>query len=283
MNSIFELCNNNNINIEKFEYINNNIVIISDNKKYLIKKKNNKELELFKYFESINYNYYLNIIDSNNDYILCNYYDNNSEILEDKMIEVISSLHLKTMHTKEINSELLYKDISDKIDNLMTYYLELQDYIEEFSFPRLDYYFLITNISLFYKILSFSKEKLDIWYKDKVNSMRYSINIGNVSLDNFRYGEEIYFIDYSNYKDDIFIYDLVELYKNSSNIDLYRSKVKMSLDEINLFYSLICIPERITFSDDIYKNIRNIRKNIDYILRTLDYLSKENEKDHKTD
>ena len=87
----------------------------------------------------------------------------------------------------------IYNTINDSITYIRNYYLDYQDYIESFEFPRIDYLFLIKNISLVYKSLNISKDKLDKWYKN--------------------------------------------------NDDKY------------LFYSIICIPERMMFSKDIYENI----------------------------
>lgn len=54
-----------------------------------------------------------------------------------------------------------YKNVKDKIEYLRNYYLDLQDYIERFSFPRIDYYYLIKNISQFYVVLDKAKVILD--------------------------------------------------------------------------------------------------------------------------
>ena len=62
------------------------------------------------------------------------------------------------------------KEINNKIEYLMNYYLDLQDYIERFSFPRIDYYYLIKNISKFYEVLEKSKYYLD--NNDKENALK---------------------------------------------------------------------------------------------------------------
>ena len=54
-----------------------------------------------------------------------------------------------------------YKEIKDRIEYLTNYYLDLQDYIERFSFPRIDYYYLIKNISKFYIALDKAKYYLE--------------------------------------------------------------------------------------------------------------------------
>ena len=57
----------------------------------------------------------------------------------------------------------IYKATSELIDYLRDYYLDIQDYIEDYDFPRIDYYFLINNISIFYNSLNISKMLLDKW------------------------------------------------------------------------------------------------------------------------
>jgi len=59
------------------------------------------------------------------------------------------------------------EEINNRIDYLTNYYLDLQDYIERFSFPRIDYYYLIKNISKFYKILEKAKYYLEKNEKEK--------------------------------------------------------------------------------------------------------------------
>ena len=43
--------------------------------------------------------------------------------------------------------------LKETIDYLRDYYLDWNDYIERFSFPRMDYYYILINISLFYKMI----------------------------------------------------------------------------------------------------------------------------------
>lgn len=59
------------------------------------------------------------------------------------------------------------EEISNKIEYLINYYLDFQDYIERFSFPRIDYYYLIKNINKFYEVLEKAKYYLDNNDKEK--------------------------------------------------------------------------------------------------------------------
>ena len=60
----------------------------------------------------------------------------------------------------------LYDVLKETIEYLRDYYLDWQDYIERFSFPRMDYYFLIINISSFYKMIDLSFYRLEKWDKE---------------------------------------------------------------------------------------------------------------------
>lgn len=71
----------------------------------------------------------------------------------------------------------IYNATLELIDYLRDYYLDIQDYIEEFNFPRIDYYFLINNISIFYS----------------------SLNISKIYLDKFKDTDEIEYLIYSMY------------------------------------------------------------------------------------
>ncbi len=60
----------------------------------------------------------------------------------------------------------LYDALKETIEYIRDYYFDWQDYIERFSFPRLDYYFLIINISSFYKMIDLSFYRLEKWDKE---------------------------------------------------------------------------------------------------------------------
>ena len=73
------------------------------------------------------------------------------------MINRISLRHTKTTIFRELN-ELDRLDIYDSnleyLDNIMKYYLDLQDGIDELKYIREDYYLLLINISKIYKLIN---------------------------------------------------------------------------------------------------------------------------------
>lgn len=61
----------------------------------------------------------------------------------------------------------LYDALKETIEYIRNYYLDWQDYIERFSFPRMDYYYLIVNISSFYWIIDLAFYRLEEWKNDQ--------------------------------------------------------------------------------------------------------------------
>jgi hypothetical protein len=84
--------------------------------------------------------------------------------------------------------------LKEAIEYLRDYYLDWNDYIERFSFPRMDYYYLLINISSFYKMIDLSFYRLDEYKKDdsELNlfyvliSMPKKIGFGNSIYNNFK-------------------------------------------------------------------------------------------------
>ena len=66
--------------------------------------------------------------------------------------------------------------LKESIDYLRNYYLDWQDYIERFSFPRMDYYYLLINISSFYKVLDLLSKKLEEWDNEDEISLFYILS-----------------------------------------------------------------------------------------------------------
>jgi len=172
----------------------------------------------------------------------------------------------------------------------MMYYLDLQDYIESLDFPTPAQYLLLKNISRFYSLLRFSKEKLENWFRDDNKNIREVLLIKDVNLSNFRVGEKNYFVDFKKAEKGLVIYDLVDFYKNvavdldfASLFNYYNSRYQLNRAEMNLFYSLIAIPEKISFFKKNYEDTVRVRKVVDYVNVTISFVSEKYEKDEKTD
>ena len=165
----------------------------------------------------------------------------------------------------------------------MKYYLDLHDYIEEIEYFNPEEYLLIKNLSKFYHLLRLARYKLDNWYQNSNNKYREVLLLGNVSLNNFIFGNKSYFISFDRSTRGNIVYDLVDFYQNEM-LDfnyLFEEYNILNDNEKNLFYSLISIMPKIKFTNNHYDNTLNTRKIIDYIDNTL-YLLEEDEKNQET-
>lgn len=85
-------------------------------------------------------------------------------------------------------------ELKEAIEYLRDYYLDWNDYIERFSFPRMDYYYLLINISSFYKMIDLSFYKLGKYEKNNnelnllyvLICMPKKINFTTCIYDNFK-------------------------------------------------------------------------------------------------
>lgn len=291
--SISDVCNKYAINVDKIKLLSNYYIVFDEGKSYLLKNKNSSLKELFDYFDNINFNHYLRPLHGFDDhYEIYNYYDEvcSDEKKHNMLIESLSELHKKSMYNEENeNFDKLYDSINNKINYLTNYYLDLQDYIERFSFPRLDYHYLIVNISSFNVLLNLAKKKLDDWYESSNHEIRKSIIVGCPTLDNFCSADYGYFINFDYYKKDYFIYDLVNVFKDKHSDNLYSlfniyiEFNKLTDSELKLFDSLLCIPEKLEFSSNSYNNILCIKEALKYNNKIYEFFLEKNKEDQKTD
>ena len=282
-------------------YINNislkgHSKIINTNKgKFVLKEKRNNLKDVFEY---LNLKKYYNYLPINNEYT-DNYelYPYIEELKTDKsskaidLIYNLSMLHVKTTTYEEVNLDeikKLYEDTNARIDYLYKYYLDLQDYIESNVYMAPAEYLLIRNISMVYRLLAFSKEKLNAWYqeKEKLKKERYVLLNNNLKLAHFIESENNYFINWSKAKRGIVIYDFLNFFHNNyldldmkSLYDLYQSKYRYTSDEENLFLALLAIPEEINFKSTNYINTIKVKNLVVYLNKVMVFISEEDEKD----
>ena len=283
------------IDAKKVTYLGNYVVVDSLNDKYLIKKKDSNKEELFNYLRQVNYDYFLPLENNYEDYYeLYRYYDDNvsDKYLKAKeLIYALVILHLKTTNYVDYNHDNfkeIYEELNIRIDNIMKYYLDLQDYLEGVEFLSPAQYLLIRNMSKYYELIRMAKYRLDSWFNTDNQKVREVVLIKNVGLDNFRVGDKTYFVDYKDVSRGLVVYDLISFYRREAiNVDfpslfnIYNSKYQLTSDELDLFFSVICIPEKIMFSKNNYQDTLRVRKITDYVLMTLSFVSekyKENEK-----
>lgn len=275
-----EIINKYLTNIKKITYKKDySIIETSTNKKYIIIKKRKNKEKLYDYLTSINYNLYKKPLNINDKYEIFSL-DN---LEEESITNALITLHYLTEEFRECSKDDL-KKIKEKImfnlDKCYKYYLNLQDEIENMSFPPPDKYLLINNISQIYKLLEVSKYRLD---NLELNSLREVILINNFDNNIFKN-----IIDFNYYSKDIFVYDLEKLYKKDYKnfkdvLKKYNDKLKISKEEWNLLSILISIPEEVTLENNHYNDCIKIRNLINYVNYTFSFLSEEDEKYKETD
>lgn len=275
-----EIINKYITDIKKITYKKDySIIETSTNKKYIIIKKRKNKEKLYDYLTSINYNLYKKPLNINDKYEIFSL-DN---LEEGSITNALITLHYLTEEFRECSKDDL-KKIKEKImfnlDKCYKYYLNLQDEIENMSFPPPDKYLLINNISQIYKLLEVSKYRLD---NLELNSLREVILINNFDNNIFKN-----IIDFNYYSKDVFVYDLEKLYKKDYKnfkdvLKKYNDKLNISKEEWNLLSILISIPEEVTLENNHYNDCIKIRNLINYVNYTFSFLSEEDEKYKETD
>ncbi len=283
--------------IKKYElkpncYRKNGNVTIVDSKtgRYVIKeKREDLDENIYKYLESRNFNYYPKIISDEEDRYQVSEYVEEIEMPEDQkmldMIELISLLHYKTTHYKEVDEDdykKIYEDIMNNVDYLRSYYIDVISVIETKVYMSPAEYLLARNISKIFASIEFCRGELEKWYalvKDK-RKQRLVVLHNNLELNHFIRNNNSYLISWDKSKIDIPIFDLYKLYKKHAlDFDFevifrtYEKNYPLLEEERKLLFILITLPDKIEFNDSVYEMCKKISKQIDTIYKTEILLS----------
>ena len=265
-------------------------ILETTNGNYVIKKKtSNANLPLiFNYLNSRNFNYFPEMYssDRDDDYVFQYVEDNdiyNPQKGED-LINLVGLLHSKTSHNKEVSEETyreIYENIKNNILYLKDYYLKYYDlFIKEVYLSPSKYEYL-RNYSKIKSALDFSERELDNWYdtvKDKKNE-RVCLVHNNLSLEHYLKNDKEYLISWDQAKFDTPILDLLKLYQNNywdlefgSIYQKYLNVSNLSNQEQQLFFILISLVPEINFEGSEFDICKNMRRKLDYIYKTEDFL-----------
>lgn len=277
---------------------NGKAVYIDTEKGRFVIKNNNRNKEILNYLESRNFDYFPhNINDIDDEYEIVEYIEESIIPKEQKMmdmIDLVSLLHNKTTHYKEVNSEhykQIYEDINNNIVYLYSYYTDLITIIESKIFPSPSEYLLARNISKIYASLGFAKSEIEKWYeivKDKKKD-RFVVVHNNLDLSHFLRNKNSYLISWDKSKIDKPIFDLYKLYRRHySEFDFievlkrYERNYPLSEEERKLFFILIALPDKLELDSNEYNLTKKTTNLIDNIFRTelfvSPYYSKDTEK-----
>ena len=281
------------ISPKKIEKEKSYILLYEEENIYLLKEKKSSKKELFSKFREISYPYYVPLISKEeDDYELYPYIkDKEGHEKDIILVEALANLQkdtLKEMEFSKEEKEELYQELEKKITECLDYYENLQDYIHHFSFPRVDYYHLLNNISLFYQILFSAKKYLEEWNNLSFTTRRKALILHNASLKNFHQNEKSYFLNFDECKEDDLIEDMVSFFKEEIEkiegnkcLEKYEEILPLLPEEKKLFFCLLCIPKKIEFSSNLYENTVRIQEECNRIHKIFILLSEEDKKDQE--
>ena len=275
-------------------YINTAKLIEEDNNYYILKPRKIEIEDIYSNLISRNFNNFLSPIEINNSYEkyeFINELNSSDDDRSNDIVYLMSLLHNKTTSFNEVNENELktrFEDIIKILDETYEYYSNLQNNIEEEIYMSPAEQLLMNNISKIYYLLNISRKNIEDYYEIISNKKveRKSIIHGNLKMNHILESKEKYLISWNNSKKEIPVYDLVKFYKNeyekielSSLYENYKSKYKLYKEEENLFISLISIPNIIKLDKTNYIDCININGLVDYVDKTIAFISKQNQKD----
>ena len=197
-------------------------------------------------------------------------------------------LHSKTTIYKEIdldNYKYIYEEINKEIEDIFNYYNVVMDNIENSIYMSPSNYLISRNISFVYSAINYAKRSIDYWYKlvENKRMVRVVTVHNNLSLEHYIKNDKPYLISWDKSKIDMPIYDLISLYNNhylefdfTEILEIYLNKYPLMEEEIVLLLSILSIPKKIIYNESEYKNVLNIRRQLDYIYKTSELVKKYN-------
>ena len=183
------------------------------------------------------------------------------------------------------NYKYIYEEINKEIEETLNYYNIVMDNIEKEIYMSPSNYLISRNISFIYSAINYSKRSIDYWYKlvENKRKIRVVVNHNNLSLEHYLKEDKPYLISWEKSTIDMPIYDLISLYNNhylefdfTDLLKIYLSKYPLNEEEITLFLAIISIPKKIVSNNSEYKNVLNIRRQLDYIYKTSELVKEYN-------
>ena len=290
MRKFNNILNKYNLKPHRYQVKGKVTIIDTDNGKYVIKEKNRDANNLiFEYLESRNFNYYPQILsDEDDDYIVTEYIESSMMPDEQKLIDMmdlVSLLHSKTTHYKEVDTadyKKLYEDISNNIDYLYSYYNDLITIVESKVYMSPEEYLLARNISSIFSALNYSKKELEVWYEivSKKTKQRLVVLHNNLDMGHFIKNKDTYLINWDKSKIDIPVFDLYKLYKRhgldynfEECLKRYERNYPLLEEERKLLFILITLPDKIELDNNHYEMTKKVSRLVSYIYKTEQLIS----------
>lgn len=249
--------------------INDDVIKInSRDKTYVLKKVKHSNKDIYNILNVRGFKYAPNIynLDSEDKYYIEDYYEDSDMIPYDKALDIVnltSLLHNKTTIVNNVSIDdykKIYEDTIEKINEMVTYYNELNNYIDTEIYMSPSSYLLVRNISKIYASLDFCKKELDNW-ESLVKTLTKQRNVlinNNLELDHLlKNDRESVLLSWDKAKYDMPIYDIYNFYKKiykttdfDSLFSIYLSKYPLTKEELKLFFVIISLPWKIDDNND---------------------------------
>ena len=281
MKEISELLKKNDI--RALSYKRNGNVIIADTTvgKVVIKRNKNKDY-IYNYLNTRNFDYYPEILDSE-DYIVSKYVEDIDIPPEQKildLVDLVSLMHSKTTHYKNISEDeykKIYEDLMNNFEYLYEYYNDLISIIDDKVFMSPSEYLLARNISAIFKSIEIGRGYVEDWLKEVegLNKLRMSVVHNNLDLSHYIRNNYDYLVSWDKSKIDIPIFDLYNLYNNHfldfnffELLKRYEQTYPLKKYESDLFFILINMPSKIEFNDTEFNMCIKISNEIDRLYKS---------------
>lgn len=290
-----ELFDKNNIITKRITIKNNVRIIDNGENKFVIKRRDKDLSSVYKYLRSRSFELFPDIMYQTDNYDVYRYIESVDILKEEKavdIIKVVTMLHGKTTFYKDIDDDTykeLYENIIERIEYLINYYSDMVEVIEKEVYMSPSHYYFVRNISKVFASLDYCRVHIDRWYKiiEEKKRVRVVQLHNNLSLDHYLISDDRpYLISWRLTKRDMPIYDLINLYKQYyKDLDFvellrkYESSYPMLVEERELFFVLISMPDKLDFSDREYDMCNRVKRFYDYLFTSekliIDYLPKE--------
>ena len=281
MKEINELLKKNDIRALSYRRDGNTIIADTNIGKVVLKKNKNKDY-IYKYLDDRQFNYYPKILEKDN-YIVYKYIEdidipNEQKIID--LIDLVALLHSKTTHYKsdvEDDYKKIYEDLSNNYEYLKEYYNDIISLIDDKVFMSPSEYLLARNINSIFSSINIGKEYIEDWQKEisGENRMRMSVVHNNLKLSHFIRNSKNYLLSWDKSKIDLPLFDLYNLYNNHFNdfdflelLKRYEKTYPMKKYEIDLFFILINMPNKIEFNDTEFNMCIKISNEIDRLYKS---------------
>ncbi len=265
--------------------------------RFVVKPKNKDNEAIFRYLDSRSFVYYPKIVSDRDDEYEITEYEENFEMPEEQKIldltDLISLLHNKTTHFKEVDEadyKTIFEDISNNIEYLYSDYNDRMNIIESRIYMSPSEYLLARNISKIYAALAYAKKELEHWYELVQNERKKRLVVihNNLELSHFIRNKNAYLTSWGKARIDMPVFDLYKLYlKHSLDFDFseilkrYEKNYPFSEAERKLLFILIALPDKLELTDREYDNCKRIGNMIDRLYKTEILLSPYYEKEEK--